>query len=118
MSLVVKIVSTPQGEAPEWVRQAWVGLRVPCLEDAPVSMPAVSAVKGPGTVLGQVFSLLRGKTERKRGYLVSARDVVGLLSLHNEAAAKWWLDNVPNVTDPRQLFLFEANCCQPVDARV
>ena len=118
MAIVVEIVSPPDGVAPDWVREAWVGLRVPCLEDQPVEMPAVSAVGGPATMLGQLFHALAGRAEKRTGYVVRARDVVGLLSLKDEAAALWWIDNAPHVLDERQLFMFEQACCRPVDWRI
>lgn len=113
--MIIEIINTPDGEAPDWVRAAWVGLRLPCRGDGPVEMPAVGALSGPSSKLGQLFAALRGTAETKRGYVVNARDVVGVLALSNEAAAQWWIDNVPHVLDERQLFMFEARCCRPVD---
>lgn len=29
----IRIIKVPSGEAPEWVREAWVGLEIPTLEN-------------------------------------------------------------------------------------
>ena len=54
----IKIVKTPEGELPLWVREAWVGLTLPCYPflGIPVSKPlgAVSHQEVEGSVCGVI----------------------------------------------------------------
>lgn len=112
--MYIEIVKAPSGETPQWVRDAWVGLRIKCLNPEPVEMRTAGVMSGPKSLFGQIMHAVAGKTEIKRGYVVKARDVVGVLSLSNEAAAQWWIDHTPHVLNETQVFLFEESCCRPI----
>lgn len=115
--MIIEIVKAPSGDTPQWVRDAWVGLQLPALEDRPVSMPTVSAQTGPKSLFGQLWHLRRGKTERRYGFVVNAKTAIGLLALSNEEAARWWIDTKPLALNPAQVLMFDANCCKPVDTQ-
>ncbi|MEO9819228.1 MAG: hypothetical protein ABJ370_23035 [Paracoccaceae bacterium] len=112
--MIIEITSTPPGESPEWVRTAWIGVKVQTLDDTPVTVPTVSSVGGPRSIPGQIWHHLRGKTIMRKGYLVNARDAVGLLALQSEEAARWCIENAPQMLNPDQNFMFEETCCRPL----
>ena len=75
----IKIIATPPGEAPAWVREAWVGLIMPVAEyDEP-----------PATIIGA-----RGGEpcpENKDGYEVTCHDARhALLNARKRKAVNWW----------------------------
>jgi hypothetical protein len=98
-AVLVRVVSMPAGEAPEWVRQAWVGLVLPAWEN--------TAMRGRG--------VLTGNRSFAPAYQVSTAVALNLLELGNQtAAAEWWRANVPDANDPSERFLFDTSCCQRV----
>ena len=91
----VKIISTPPGQAPEWVRQKWVGL------DLPTSLPIANGIE---------MGVLGGKVENRGGYHVNTEVAIEILEKKSPEAALWWTNNVP-VHLMAQL-VFKAECCQ------
>ena len=114
--MIIEIISAPEGQSPYWVRLAWVGVRIRTVQEGIVTVPTVSASSGVASRLGQIFQTARGQTTMRQGYLVNARDALGLLTLKNEDAAKWCIDNTPQMLNPKQVFLFDKACCRPVSA--
>jgi hypothetical protein len=72
-TIVVRLA--PSGEAPEWVRHAWVGLALPVLE---------------GPVEAEHRELLTQTTARGRGFWVDFNVAMAVLAAVNEDAAHWW----------------------------
>ncbi len=76
----VEIIATPPGQAPDWVRDAWVGLSLPV---------------DPNPVGPRQIGVLGGKAENLGGYHVHTQEALKILAEKNEAAAQWWLDHLP-----------------------
>ncbi len=117
--MIIEIHTTPEGKNPLWVREAWVGLQLPSLDSAPVSMPVAEVGNRSGqSFLGSVFRGLKDgpvqTTSTRLGYSVDAKIAVGIVALSNEDAAKWWLENVPQIMRIDTPLLFETTCCRPV----
>ena len=80
--MLFEIISAPDGTSPQWVRDAWIGVRFQALQAAPISVQTRAA--GSGT---SILSLLRAVAQgkplivEKHGYPAQARDLLGLLSL-------------------------------------
>lgn len=75
-----RIISTPTGQAPEWVRKQWVGLVFPMQNDASWGVAA---------------GALGGRPDRANldGYSVTAStalDVLRQSGAEGERAAEWW----------------------------
>ncbi len=68
----IRITSTPPGEAPEHIRQAWVGLVLPVHEhyNGPQTRLGVGVLTGPRTWLGVLLGILTGRAKRATGYVV------------------------------------------------
>lgn len=109
----IRITDVPPGEAPEWVRQAWVGLSLPLAsgEYGPRAMPTGGVLTGPRGCATAVLHLLTGKVRWKTGYVVDAELAVCLLEENDPEAAEWWRDNAPHAIRPGRHFVFPAEVC-------
>ncbi|WP_299883136.1 hypothetical protein [uncultured Sulfitobacter sp.] len=113
--MLFEIISTPHGSSPTWVRDGWVGIQFQPLDSHPVTVQTRAAGTSGG-VLAQIMAAAQGKPEieERRGYPANARDLLGLLALHNEESAKWYIDNAPQMLDPQQVFILDEACCVAV----
>ncbi len=87
----IRIVKTPKGEAPLWVRQAWIGCEIPLL--------------GISTDARGLWTRARAK----QGYAVRALDAFSALVDINPEANKWWMKNFPNFY--REILVFQCSAC-------
>jgi hypothetical protein len=112
----IRIKSTPPGEAPENIRQAWIGLEIP----VPPRLAGrrsgfgVGVLSGPTTWLGQLLAILSGRAQRESGYVVEAQVAVDLLSTRSPEAANWWRQHAPRLIAPGKYFLFAAEACEEI----
>jgi hypothetical protein len=112
----IRVITIPIGEAPDGVRQAWVGLELSVAGDPqPKAYLGFGVLTGPVSYLGNLWGLVRGKAERLAGYPVYAGSAVELLAASNPDAAKWWRDNAPHLLRRGRLFVFNADACTLVD---
>ena len=107
----IRIIGVPAGEAPEHVRQAWVGLTLPVLR-GPMRFPSIGVVTGPKTYFGGIAAFLTGRTSPAYGYAVDTRTAVDVLAAANPEAAHWWRANVPHLFKSGQALIFDAEVCQ------
>lgn len=107
----IRIMHAPPGEAPEHIRQGWVGLVLPVHERYPGQQRhvGVGVLTGPSTWLGVLFALLTGRAQRATGYVVDAKTALELLATHAPDAAAWWRANAPRFLEPGRCFLFAAD---------
>lgn len=96
----IKIIQTPPGEAPEWIRSEWVGLVLPILRNMP-----------PRTYVGGV---LDGEVRELEDYLYSIKTAVAieLLGAKSPEAKQWWMDNVNS--DIKRILFFRKQDCEVV----
>jgi len=94
MSLM-RIFRIPPGEAPEWVRKAWVGLTLPFDPNVP---PAISV---RGVISGEDHAL-------EESYAVPIKTALLILQNRNPEAARWWEENYRLSAD---YFLFPISGC-------
>jgi hypothetical protein len=94
----VRVFDVPPGEAPLWVRQAWVGVELPTVRRQPRAVPSFQVLSG-------------SHVEPGLGYEVPGPAAVAAVSAVNPAAAEWWRANVPGVLDPRYTLVFPADVC-------
>lgn len=91
----IRIKKVPHGEAPEWVRRAWVGCEMECEHECghlPASCVGVLAQqpqKGPLTVRG--FLSLPQEVQIE-GYSVPTAAALKVLEKKSKKAAKWFYD--------------------------
>lgn len=117
----VRITATPPGEAPQEVREAWVGLELPIALGTVAGrhLALTSGVlSAPRSFWERLFHFFTGQMRVKLGYPVVAKEAVDLLALTRPDAAMWWRSNCAPMLDGKRLFLFPSHVCQPVpDAR-
>ena len=113
--MFIRIVRRPVGEAPEWVRDAWFGLLLPTKRGSPRSWPVTGVLSGQASVFARIRDRMQGRTRRLTGYAVNAKAAVDLLAETHPAAAQWWRENAPWLLTGDRYFLFDIECCEPVD---
>ena len=114
----IRIVNTPPGEAPLWVREKWVGLELPLVHgDRGVRETYTSGVlTGPRNQFIAAWRRLLGRLPRKSGYAVDAQEAFAILERTSPAAAAWWRANVPRLNARGRKLLFSDAACELVDA--
>ncbi|MBI2410080.1 hypothetical protein HYV30_03525 [Candidatus Kaiserbacteria bacterium] len=92
----IRIVDVPPGEAPEWVREKWVGLILP--------------LNGASAYCSQTVGILSGLLQDASGYVVDIVMSIEILALHAPEAARWWREE-SGVVEPGRSFVFDERCC-------
>lgn len=102
------ITSIPPGEAPEWVRQQWVGLALPLAQRSakPRKFLTVGVISGPRSLLGNLLALITGRFSFESGHLVECLAALAVLEQTSPEAAAWWKDNLPHLFQPGRVFMF------------
>lgn len=113
----VRVIATPPGEAPEHIRQAWVGLELPLAagHETAQRFRTVGVLSGPKTILGRLLSAFTARPSEP-GFLVNAPLAFAELEAHAPEAATWWREHTPQFFAPGKCLVFAARCCQVVDA--
>ena len=106
------VVRRPIGDAPEWVKDAWIGVRLPVAKTQATSHAGFSVTKGPHTLIPRLWSILRKKSDYYSGYVVHAKTSVEILSETRPDAANWWRTNVHNCLQGFNCFLFDEESCE------
>lgn len=113
----IRIIRVPAGEAPETIRQAWVGVVLP-LADGKLgqkrSWLGFGVLSGPKTWITSILALFRGRYISYEGYMVDAKTAFERLAESNPVAAQWWYDNASHLLGPAGKLLFEADVCEVI----
>ena len=112
----IRIISTPAGEAPLWVREKWVGLELPLSKNDSSTIIGLGTgvLTGPRTLVGQLLGAFLGKSFFVRGYKVAVIEAIGVLEKASPETAAWWKSNAPHLVKPKKYFLFRKEECQIV----
>lgn len=102
------ITAVPPGEAPEWVRQKWVGLSLPLAQECEHAHEHETSgvLSRPRNLLSRLLARLFGRLSRENGYIVESCSAIEILAQRCPEAAKWWRENTPDLMEPGQYFLF------------
>jgi len=111
---MVRIVARPIGEAPEWVRDAWIGLEIPLLCPGSRTVESVGVLSDQYSFLRRCVQWLLGRSTKISGYIVNAGTAVDLLEAHCPQAAEWWRANTPHYLIGGRAFIFDAPACEEV----
>lgn len=104
----IKITSRPQGDAPEWVRNAWVGVVLECVPHTCGHVPMHST----GVVTGRVVTT--------PGYDVSQAHALERLAAHEKEAGgkapanSWWREH--GLPLDGECFRFDAGCAEVLES--
>ncbi len=111
----IRIVACPPGEAPQAIREAWIGLELP-FRGTPWSHRRLfltsGVVTGPRTLWQRLLYALRGRLAIQSGYAVNALEAVNILATKDAAAARWWREHGAHLLDGKRNLLFIANVCE------
>jgi hypothetical protein len=117
LATAVEIVAAPIGEAPLWVREAWIGLELPLAWPSDAQRITVYGVLTmPTSRFGLLWANLLGRRQRVDGYRVTSAEAIHLLGKHRADAAAWWRAEAPAFLEPGMCFVFDAPACRPVYA--
>ena len=108
----VRIIAAALGEAPLWVRQAWVGLDLPTIRPDSRTYCGAGVLSGPKTLWAFFAAWFGGKLFPYQGYTVSALKAVELLDAVRPDAARWWREHTPHLMRRGQAFVFDEPACQ------
>lgn len=88
----ILIISIPDGDAPEKIRKAWIGLKLPTFDITDHGIKIVS--------MSEIRCL---------GYLVPKKEALDILRAKEPLAAEWW-DKLK--MDMSVGFIFPKTCCK------
>jgi hypothetical protein len=108
----VKIVRRPIGEAPDQIRDAWIGLLLPLAHERRRTWKGVGVLSGPHNLILQLWTRARGKGLNVDGYAVDAKSAVDILAVQHPEAAGWWREHAPSLLDGKRWFVFDAEACE------
>jgi hypothetical protein len=113
----IRIVRTPRGEAPLWVREKWVGLELPLAsgDHGPRHAYTSGVLSGPRNRLIALVRLLLGRLPHQSGYAVEAVTAVAILANVAPDAASWWRQNVPRSQRAGRKLMFHSSACEIVN---
>lgn len=98
----VRVIKVPQGEVPEWVRRAWVGLILP--DEGPAER-------------GISFGLQTGRPcSHKASYTVPMKEALKILAQNDLSAAQWFIDFLRPSHITNGHFIFGGDECEPVSS--
>lgn len=106
------VTRRPDGQSPEWVRDAWVGVTLPTLHHAPHTWRRVAGQTSSLGYFARLAALLRGQTVKVRGYLVDGPTAIERLSGASPEAAQWYRENTPDVVSGKMTMVFDATFCE------
>ncbi len=112
----IKIIATPPGEAPQHIREAWMGMVLPLASPAVKSGWAWGVLTSPKTYWAQQLRRLLGQGKRESGYCVEAATAIALLARSSPSAAEWWRESTPHLLNPGRNFIFSVESCEETDA--
>lgn len=114
----IHIISPPMGEAPSWVREAWVGLELPVLGSVrSVAWPTHGVTTGPKSLMAKIAACFTGNFQRIKGYRVRAQVAVDILAAKRPDAADWWRENAPHLVRAGQVLVFNDDACSAMPVR-
>lgn len=110
----IRIVRRPEGEAPEWVRDAWIGVEIPVLVPEPVSTFGFGVLTGPKSIALDWILWVIGRAKPIAGYVVAADTAVACLMERSPTAAEWWRTEVPYLVRPGARLVFDTPSCDRI----
>src|SRR5258706_4853553 len=111
----IRITSTPPGEAPVSIREAWVGLELPLLRDKPLRYLGSGVLSGPRSLVATLVHLVTFRLKVYTAYVVPSLAAIEILEKTDGTAAQWWRENAPHTVRRGRHFLFPPECCRRME---
>jgi hypothetical protein len=99
---LIRIIAIPPGEAPLEIREQWVGLILPLVEDEACAWEM------------ETFGILTGKIESETtiGYAVGLHEAMAALGEKSPEAVAWWRTNAPHLFEEDSVLVFDQVACR------
>ena len=112
--MYIRIIKRPDGEAPEDVRDAWVGLLLPVLPhfSRPLDRRVLGVLSSPRWRFARRLKLWFGGGYQRRGYPVDTVAAVEILERVKPSAAAWWRKECPGLFNQGRCLFFSEDCCR------
>jgi hypothetical protein len=113
----IRILAAPPGEAPDEIREAWIGMVLPVVPGhlRPIRGQQFGVVTGPKTPLMlRVATFLRLGRSVSATYHVDAKTALRLLADHAPLAEAWWRSNTPHLYREGMVLGFAEYVCEVV----
>lgn len=94
----IRITSTPPGQAPLEIREKWIGVIIPLIQQ---------------NTKGIQVGVAGGQPENVGGYRVNPREAVNCLAKTSPEASSWWNENFP--VDSALAFAFSKDVCELIE---
>ena len=113
--MLVKIIEAPRGEAPQWVRDAWIGVLLEGLTAKQhAAFSEAIGVESTGQPVGVLSKSPIPLDDLSGGDLdTDAKIAIERLRDKSPEAAKWWDENFS--TEAMPLFRFNKECFEVVE---
>jgi hypothetical protein len=110
----IRILKPPPGEAPEHVRQAWLGLVLPVVARCrgPARVVAFGVLSGPRNWVHGLLQAILGRAPQEVGYCVYCTVAIDILRAACPDAADWWSRNTPHLLKRGYFFVFPPESCE------
>ena len=114
--MFIIVLRCPIGDAPPWVEQAWIGMRLPVVEQQRRPGPAFGLFPKTDSLAVRlrrfVFALIFGVT----GYVVDAKVAVLLMEGVDPPAAEWLRANWSEWLDAEHGLFFDRESCRSISS--
>ncbi|HLY06962.1 MAG TPA: hypothetical protein VKR31_14550 [Rhizomicrobium sp.] len=111
----IRIASVPPGDAPLWVREKWVGVKLNSVLGPSPEVFRSASVVAPPSFFASLWRLITRQSGKVNGYPVQVTAAIDALEKSSPEAATWWRQNTPQLLSPRRFFVFDANACEVMD---
>lgn len=100
----IRIVDVPPGEAPQDIREHWVGLALPLASGFPT------------TVQMETFGVVSEVTDEEPtiGYVVDIEEAMAVLARKSPEAVSWWRQHTPHLFCEGGTLVFDEYVCELV----
>lgn len=106
--LEVQIIARPPGDAPDWVRDAWIGLTLLIDPSCPTTVSI--SVRYTNRNIREYLKDAPEPDENTGGYPIAGRHAIEMLRQTGKIeAADWWLREAPHMLDT--YFIFARHVC-------
>ncbi|WP_146184063.1 MULTISPECIES: hypothetical protein [unclassified Caulobacter] len=110
-----RIIAVPEGEAPLWIREKWLGLELPLAEGnrRPQTLTGYGVITGPPPLsLEQFDGGVRGRLQVRSGFCVSSLEAIKVLETASPEAANWWRATLVHAPLRDAFLMFDTVCCE------
>lgn len=114
----VEITACPEGDAPKWVREQWVGMTLELAAKGIHEIEAVGVLSKTQSFWSRLFFGANSSSYCMKAYKIDGAQAVSRLRHVSSEAAEWWHNNVPDTCVPGSVLLFEEEVCRPVETRL